>query len=332
MESAHYFSASPAGPFTRKPLTVELAGETRTLQTSAGIFSPDGIDKGTAVLLAEVPAPALPGNLLDIGCGWGPIALTLALRAPHAKVYAVDVNERCITLTNENAAAAGPGQCGGQHARTRWIPDLRFDTIWSNPPIRIGKDELHGLLKLWLPRLAPGGSAWLVVQKNLGSDSLQRWLAAELDGIVHRDPGVHVQVLPDPAGSGKRPASHNHRGAAELDVFVAGGPGKELNADDAAGHVDLPGVRGFRPGPVADGHRGGAGAGSAGLGLPHAALMDPHGDGADAVVDQRLGGHHEFDVGAVGRHRVHGGRREQSGCLPVPTVRPGQQRCAGCPC
>jgi 16S rRNA G1207 methylase RsmC len=60
-------------------------------------------------------------------------------------------------------------------------PEVRFDTIWSNPPIRIGKDELHSLLKLWLPRLAPGGTAWLVVQKNLGSDSLQRWLAAELD-------------------------------------------------------------------------------------------------------------------------------------------------------
>ncbi|HAP91858.1 MAG TPA: 16S rRNA methyltransferase, partial [Arthrobacter bacterium] len=92
MESAHYFSATPAGPFNRKPLTVELAGTTHTLQTSGGIFSPDGIDKGTAVLLAEAPSPAPTGNLLDIGCGWGPIALTLALRAPHATVYAVDVN------------------------------------------------------------------------------------------------------------------------------------------------------------------------------------------------------------------------------------------------
>ncbi len=180
MESAHYFSASPAGPFTRKPLTVELAGATRTLQTSAGIFSPDGIDKGTAVLLDEVPAPSPTGNLLDIGCGWGPIALTLALRAPHAKVYAVDVNERCITLTNENAALLGLGNVVAS-TPDAVDPALRFDTIWSNPPIRIGKDELHSLLTLWLPRLAPGGSAWLVVQKNLGSDSLQRWLAAELD-------------------------------------------------------------------------------------------------------------------------------------------------------
>ncbi|MDQ0617808.1 16S rRNA (guanine1207-N2)-methyltransferase [Arthrobacter globiformis] len=181
MESAHYFSASPAGPFTRKPLTVELAGETRKLQTSSGIFSPDGIDKGTAILLAEVPAPSPQGNLLDIGCGWGPIALTMALRAPHAQVYAVDVNERCIALTNGNAELLGLSNVAASTPEDV-DPEIRFDTIWSNPPIRIGKDELHSLLLLWLPRLAPGGSAWLVVQKNLGSDTLQRWLAEVLDG------------------------------------------------------------------------------------------------------------------------------------------------------
>ena len=128
MESAHYFSAQPAGPFTRKPLTVELAGAQRTLQTSSGIFSPDGIDKGTAVLLADVPAPAPQGNLLDIGCGWGPIALTMALRAPHARVFAVDVNERCVTLTNENAALLGLENVTAS-APAEVDPELRFDTI-----------------------------------------------------------------------------------------------------------------------------------------------------------------------------------------------------------
>ncbi|MGG5172185.1 class I SAM-dependent methyltransferase [Pseudarthrobacter sp. J1738] len=179
MESAHYFSAEPAGPFIRKPLTVTLLGEERHLQTSSGIFSPDAIDKGTAVFLADVPPPSSTGNLLDIGCGWGPITLSLALHSPEAQVYAVDVNNRCVTLTQENAASLGLSNVQAS-LPDEVDPELRFDTIWSNPPIRIGKEELHSLLRLWLPRLAPEGNAWLVVQKNLGADSLQRWLADDL--------------------------------------------------------------------------------------------------------------------------------------------------------
>jgi 16S rRNA (guanine1207-N2)-methyltransferase len=188
MASDHYFSARPGTPEARRPLTVVLDGAARNLTTSGGIFSPDGIDKGTAVLLAEVPPPPPAGQFLDIGCGWGPIALTLALKSPGATVTAVDVNERAVALTNDNARALG---LANVHAclPEEVDPQLRFDTIWSNPPIRIGKNELHSLLMHWLPRLAPGGTSWLVVQKNLGSDSLQRWLAAELpaDFQVSRD-------------------------------------------------------------------------------------------------------------------------------------------------
>ena len=178
MESSHYFSAQPAGPETRRPLSVVLDGSRRQLVTASGLFSPDGVDKGTAILLDAVPGPE-GRRLLDIGCGWGPIALTLALRAPDAEVLAVDVNERCIAVTTENAALLGLGNI------TATTPDAvgaeqEFDTIWSNPPIRIGKPELHALLLRWVPRLAPGGRAWLVVQKNLGADSLQRWLAETL--------------------------------------------------------------------------------------------------------------------------------------------------------
>jgi 16S rRNA (guanine1207-N2)-methyltransferase len=179
MATDHYFSAQPAGPGTRRPLQVLLAGELRKLATSSGIFSPDGVDKGTAVLLAEAPPPSASGNLLDIGCGWGPVALTLALRSPEATVYAVDVNERCVSLTGDNASALGLANVRAS-LPDEVDQDVQFSTIWSNPPIRVGKDELHSLLLKWLPRLAPGGSAHLVVQKNLGSDSLQRWLDTEL--------------------------------------------------------------------------------------------------------------------------------------------------------
>ncbi|NJC21970.1 16S rRNA G1207 methylase RsmC [Arthrobacter pigmenti] len=179
MESQHYFSATPAGPDQRRALRVVLDGRLRELVTAGGIFSPDGVDKGTSILLAEVPPPE-GQTLLDIGCGWGPLALTMALQEPKARVVAVDVNERALGLVRENASRLGLDNLSAA-APDAVAADLTFDTIWSNPPIRIGKEALHALLLTWLPRLAPGGTAWLVVQKNLGADSLQRWLVAEFD-------------------------------------------------------------------------------------------------------------------------------------------------------
>ena len=175
----HYFTESPASRLELRRLRVSLAGREVVVEVASGVFSPGGVDKGTAVLLREAPAPPGSGTFLDLGCGWGPVALTLALRAPEASVYAVDVNERAVDLTARNAAALGVARL---HATTPdGVPaDVTFDLIWSNPPIRVGKAALHDLLLDWLPRLAPGGEAYLVVQKNLGSDSLQRWLAEVL--------------------------------------------------------------------------------------------------------------------------------------------------------
>ena len=176
----HYFTAEPASPAQQRVMTVRLAGRTVSVRTAGGVFSPDAVDKGTAVLLREVPTPPLSGTLLDLGCGWGPIALTLAMASPEATVYAVDVNERSLDLTRTNATSLGLSHVVA--TQPDGIPDdVRFDAIWSNPPIRVGKAALHAMLQHWLPRLAPGGVAYLVVQKNLGSDSLQRWLGEQLD-------------------------------------------------------------------------------------------------------------------------------------------------------
>lgn len=178
----HYFSEDPSTPEQRRSVTVVLRGREVALQTSNGVFSPRGLDKGTSVLLQNVPDPA-GRELLDVGCGWGPIALSMAGAAPAARVTAVDVNERSLGLTRDNAAALGLDNV--EALPPEQVPaGRRFDTIWSNPPIRIGKQQLHELLLQWLPRLAAGGTAWLVVQKNLGADSLQKWLAATLgDGF-----------------------------------------------------------------------------------------------------------------------------------------------------
>ncbi len=184
-EPDHYFSARPAGPDERRKITVDLAGRTFQVQTAGGVFSPGHVDLGTRVLLREVPDPPQTGDLLDLGCGWGPLALTMALLAPDARVWAVDVNERALDLVRGNARRLGLANVSA--ARPDDVPDdVRFAAIWSNPPIRVGKDALHDLLRRWLPRLAPGGEAWLVVGRNLGADPLHRWLADELAGSVDR--------------------------------------------------------------------------------------------------------------------------------------------------
>ena len=181
----HYFTAQPAAPDERRTLTVELAGCAVTVQTAGGVFSPDHVDLGTRVLLREVPDPPSSGDLLDLGCGWGPLALTMALLSPAAHVWAVDVNERALDLVRVNASRLGLANVTA--ALPADVPaSARFATIWSNPPIRVGKDALHDLLRLWLPRLAPGAQAWLVVGRNLGADPLHRWLADDLGVAVER--------------------------------------------------------------------------------------------------------------------------------------------------
>ena len=176
----HYFSPDPAAPEALRTLRVELDGRERELRTATGVFSGDRLDVGTAVLLDAVPAPPEAGELLDLGCGWGPIAATLALRSPAARVWAVDVNARALSLVERNAELLSLSNI--VPATPERVPDeIRFATIWSNPPIRIGKPQLHALLEAWIPRLEPGATAWLVVQKHLGADSLLRWLAERFD-------------------------------------------------------------------------------------------------------------------------------------------------------
>ncbi|MGO4593423.1 class I SAM-dependent methyltransferase [Leifsonia sp. 2TAF2] len=171
----HYFSSAPESEMNLRPFTAHLAGRTYELVTANGIFSPERVDMGTRVLLDHVPSPPPGGQFLDLGCGWGPLALTLALESPHATVWAVDVNTRALDLVRRNAEKLGLTNVNPVTPDN--VPDdVRFTTIWSNPPIRVGKNELHNILERWLPRLEPGSDAWLVVQRNLGSDSLHRWM------------------------------------------------------------------------------------------------------------------------------------------------------------
>jgi 16S rRNA (guanine1207-N2)-methyltransferase len=175
----HYFSADPQTAERRRKITIMLWGRPVELSTAAGVFSPDGLDRGTAVLLRESPIPTGSPTLLDLGCGYGPIALALALHCPGARVDAVDVNERALELCRENAVALRVADRVEVCLPEQVDPTRSYDEIWSNPPIRIGKQALHELLLTWLPRLKPGGTARLVVGRNLGADTLQAWLIGQ---------------------------------------------------------------------------------------------------------------------------------------------------------
>jgi 16S rRNA (guanine1207-N2)-methyltransferase len=172
---SHYFE-TPEVERGRRTVSARIFGTDYDFTTAAGVFSTDGLDLGTSVLLRESEPPVASKRLLDLGCGWGPIAVALADHCPEAVVDAVDTNTLALALTVENARRAGVGDRVRTLLPEEADPATRYDEIWSNPPIRIGKEALHELLLHWLPRLAPHGVARLVVGRNLGADSLQRWL------------------------------------------------------------------------------------------------------------------------------------------------------------
>ena len=173
--SQQYFAERPAAGRRPGSVHVVLPDVHLELETDSGVFSPSRLDPGTRLLLEAAPPPPTAGNLLDLGSGYGPLALVLAARSPGAQVWAVDVNRRALELCARNAVRAGLPNVRCAAPDDPAVPDS-FGLIWSNPPIRIGKAALHALLSTWLARLEPAGAAYLVVQRHLGSDSLQRWL------------------------------------------------------------------------------------------------------------------------------------------------------------
>ena len=179
----HYFSADPSAPFERQPLTCDVWGQRLDLVSGSGVYSRGRLDIGTSVLLRQTQPPDR-GRVLDLGTGYGVIGLAIAAawRADgvpadaRSGVTGVEVNRRAVLLANENAERLGLADRFLAVSPHEVAADATYDEIWSNPPIRIGKETLHELLLHWFARLAPDGRAVMVVGKNLGADSLQCWL------------------------------------------------------------------------------------------------------------------------------------------------------------
>ena len=217
----HYFSADPSVAFKRQPVVADVWGHRLALTSGSGVFAQGRLDVGTAVLFRETEPPRA-GSYLDLGCGYGVIGLALARAVPGARVRAVDVNERAVLLANENAAALGVADRFAACTPDDVPAGEVYEEIWSNPPIRIGKEALHALLlrgcRGWRPA---GGRCWSS-GKNLGADSLQRWLGEQgwpTDAAGQREglPGAGDQARVSDAGQPSRPsrsAARTEPGAA----------------------------------------------------------------------------------------------------------------------
>lgn len=178
MSHEHYFSADPSAPAKLTEVEIEVGGQVLKLSASSGTFSSERLDPGTRVLLGLWELFPTDGIVLDLGCGWGPIGLSIAKLQPATEVIGVDVNQRSVELANANAKRNGLANFSACLDKDLEA-NLEIDHIWSNPPIRIGKENLHDLLRNYLSRLKPTGDAYLVVQKQLGAESLQRWIAQQ---------------------------------------------------------------------------------------------------------------------------------------------------------
>lgn len=195
MPQEHYFSEQPDSVAKAHEIQFDAAGHHFSAKSESGTFSVQKLDRGTEILLRLSDHFPTSGDVLDIGCGWGPISLSIAKSRPETRLWALDVNQRSLRLTGENAKRNGLNNITPVIASE--IPsDLYFSGIWSNPPIRVGKAVLHDLMKTWLRRLMPGASAYLVVQKQLGAASFEKWLATEFDQMnvdrPYQDKGYRV--------------------------------------------------------------------------------------------------------------------------------------------
>jgi 16S rRNA (guanine1207-N2)-methyltransferase len=205
--SEHYFAPDPSSRVRESDVVVDVWGHEMRLTTASGVFSHGRVDIGTAVLFRQADPPTVGARFLGLGCGCGVIACALAMARPEAHVWAVDVNERALDLTRRNADRLGVANRITATLPDAVTDDVAFDGIWSNPPIRIGKAALHELLVRWLSRLTPSGAATMVVGKNLGADSLQRWLREQGYGCdrLGSAKGFRVlRVVPPDAPAGQR--------------------------------------------------------------------------------------------------------------------------------
>jgi 16S rRNA (guanine1207-N2)-methyltransferase len=186
--SDHYYSNKPKSASDRQAFEALLRGYRLQLTSDAGVFSRDGVDYGSRVLIEHMEIPT-NAQVLDIGCGYGPIGLIAARLAPQGHVTLIDINERAVELAKLNAAANGVQHATfAQSDLFEAVNGKQFDVILSNPPIRAGKSVVYRLFEESKAHLKVGGSIWVVIQKKQGAPSAK----AKLEEIYGEDAVIEV--------------------------------------------------------------------------------------------------------------------------------------------
>lgn len=167
----HYFSNNPVSKSDRRRWKFELRGQTFTFLSDQGVFSKNEVDFGSRLLIHTFEQPEEQGAFLDVGCGYGPIGLSLAKEFVNRHVDMVDVNERALELARENAILNGVTNISVFQSNVYENVSGQYAAILSNPPIRAGKKVVHEILERANEHLVPGGDLWVVIQKKQGAPS-----------------------------------------------------------------------------------------------------------------------------------------------------------------
>lgn len=182
--SDHYFSKKPQSEEVSKTDNYTLRNHRFTFTSGAGVFSKRGIDFGSKLLIESFEAPEVEGDIMDLGCGYGPIGIALAYHYRERQFIMVDINERAISLAEKNAQQNDVSNVDiRQSDGFLNVSEKNFAAIVTNPPIRAGKKVIYPLFEESKNHLVHGGELWIVVQKKQGAPSIRRFLSSIFDAV-----------------------------------------------------------------------------------------------------------------------------------------------------
>lgn len=193
--SEHYFSKRPQSKSKPKLWNYKIRGNSYTFTSDVGVFSKNEVDFGTRLLIESFKEPTIAGDLLDLGCGYGPIGITLANVYQNRQIVMADVNERALDLAKKNAEKNNVSNISIiKSDRLSNLSHHSFAAILTNPPIRAGKKVIYRMFEESQEALLEHGELWVVIQKKQGAASAKKKLESLFGNIdiVTREKGYFI--------------------------------------------------------------------------------------------------------------------------------------------